>query len=58
MPFSTEFAAVKLDAWIPGVKPSVPEPLSRESKATSEGEFTRVGTLPDGGFVESLGNTR
>ena len=43
MPFSTEFAAVKLEAWIPGVKLSVPEPLSRESKATSEGEFTRVG---------------
>ena len=30
----------------------------RVSNALSDGELTRVGTIPDGGFVESSGKTR
>ena len=57
MPFNTEFAAVKLPRAV-AVNVRVAALLSRESKATSEGELARVGTLPEGGTVESSGNTR
>src|ERR1700758_1844841 len=58
MPFSTELPAVKLDWTTDGVNVKLPVEESRESNATSEGELTRVSTFPDGGTVESLGNTR
>ena len=45
IPFRTEFAAVKLDARMPGVNVRPPpDPLSRDANSTSDGEFTRVGT--------------
>ena len=58
MPFNTELAAVNEALSIVGVKVSVAAAESRLSNATSEGEFTRVGTRPSGGLVESFGNTR
>jgi hypothetical protein len=57
MPFTTLLAAVKLGLSNPVENPSCPG-KSRLSKATSDGEFARVGTWPLGGTVESLGKTR
>ena len=37
---------------------SVEAAESADVNATSDGEFTRVGTLADGGNVESFGNAR
>jgi hypothetical protein len=52
MPFSTEFAAVKVAARVVCEDERSPATvLERESKATSEGEFTRVGTCA----VENVG---
>ena len=58
MPFRTELAAVKLDDTSPAVKLSVESGDDRDTKATSDVELARVGTFPDGGTVESFGNTR
>ena len=59
MPLRTELAAVKLEfkSVVCTVKPP-PAVLVRSVRATSDGEFTRVGTVPDGGLTESFGNTR
>ena len=58
IPFTTELATVKLLADIVAVKMRSPSTvLLRESKALSEGELTRVGTLPEGGLTESRGKT-
>ena len=54
MPRSTEFAAVKLLLSCTAEKDKLPISLSLPSNSTSEGEFIRVGTLPEGGFAESL----
>jgi len=37
------------------VKLSPPDVLFRASNETSDGEFVRAGTFPDGGFVEFKG---
>jgi hypothetical protein len=58
MPFSTELFAVKVLERTLAVNFRSAVPLLRGLKAMSEGEFTRVGTLPLGGNAESLGNTR
>ena len=57
MPFTTELATAKAPRL---VTPNVSWPAfeSRSSNATSDGEFTRVGTRPLGGFVESSGKRR
>ena len=62
----TEFSAVKAAASVVVVNDRLPDVESRLSKATSDGEFTRVGTwlvLKVGGpdvrlMSESNGNTR
>ncbi len=56
-PGCTELPAVKLAEITPGAKVKPPFE-ARESNATSDGELTRVGTFPEGGKVESFGNTR
>jgi len=58
MPFTTLLLAVKVLASVVVEKLSEPPAESRESKTTSEGEFARVGTWPDGGTVESFGKVR
>ena len=58
MPFSTELFTVKVLERTLAINFRSAVPLLRELKATSEREFTRVGTLPLGGNAESLGNTR
>ena len=58
IPLRTEFPAVNevLRVLVANVSPPAAE--SRLSKATSEGELSRVGTFPLGGIVESSGKTR
>ena len=58
MPLRTELATVKELLRTVVVKLRFEATVPRESNALSEGELVRVGTLPDGGLVESLGNTR
>jgi hypothetical protein len=58
MPFRTVLATLKLVANVVAVKVRSPTTaLLRESNATSDGEFTRVGTFPEGGLTESNGKT-
>src|SRR6266568_8687145 len=60
IPSTTVFCTEKLELSRLELKASVPRLPSRvaEATSTSPGEFTRVGTLPDGGLTESFGKTR
>ncbi len=58
MPFTTVFATTNEGLSTVVVNDSCPSVDSREAKATSDGEKVRVGTRPEGGFVESRGKTR
>ncbi len=53
-----ELATLKLVVNTVVVKLSPPDVLFRASKEKSDGEFVRVGTFPDGGFVEFKGKIR
>ena len=58
MPLRMELLAVNVSASTDVVNERLASAVFRSSKATSDGELARVGTLPEGGLVESFGNTR